>query len=491
MASTEADTTLAADRAGVFVDNAWTTSSSPSWLEIVDPSTEQVVARVPAATNEDVDAAVASARRAFDEGPWPRLTPGERADVLERIADGIDAHAQELAELTTAEVGVPISQSGLHAAMAAGMFRYYAALARSHPFREDRARPDGGTTRVLQEPVGVVAAIVPWNGPVAVAGMKLAPALAAGCTAILKPPPNTPLGVYRLADIFAEAGLPDGVVNVLVADREASHHLAAHPGVDKITFTGSTAVGKDIMATASARLARVTLELGGKSAAIVGDDLPLDAILPSLVAGGCGNTGQACFGLTRVLVSEDRHDELVAGMVAAYQGLKVGDAHDPETEMGPLASRAQLERVTGYIELARQEGATIATGGGRPAGLDHGYFVEPTLLTDVDNGMRIAQEEIFGPVVCVIRYRDLDEAVRIANESMYGLGGSVYMADQEQAFEVARRVRTGMISLNTFHFDPTMPFGGVKCSGQGRECGEEGIVPFLEIKSVHLLPAGA
>jgi betaine-aldehyde dehydrogenase len=485
-----AGTALTADREGVFIDNAWTTSSAPRWLEIIDPTTEAVIARVPEATTQDVDAAVASARRAFDEGPWPRMTVEERAAVLERIADGIDANAQELADLATAEVGVPTSQAGFHPLMAAGMFRYYAALARSFPFREDRPRPDGGITRVLREPVGVVAAIVPWNGPVPVAGMKLAPALVTGCTAILKPPPNTPLGVYKLADIFAEAGLPDGVVNMLVADREVSHHLAAHPGVDKITFTGSTAVGKDIMATASQRLARVTLELGGKSAAIIGDDIPLEAVLPSLVPGGCGNTGQACFGLTRVLASEERYDEVVAGMVGAYEAIKVGDPRDPETEMGPLASKAQLDRVTGYIALAQEEGATIATGGGRPEGLDQGYFIEPTLVTGVDNSMRIAQEEIFGPVVVVIPYKDIDDAVRIANDSQYGLSGSVYMADEEEAFEVARRVRTGMISLNTFHFDPTMPFGGMKCSGQGRECGEEGIDPFLEVKSVHLTPRG-
>jgi betaine-aldehyde dehydrogenase len=483
-----AATTHAAERDGIFVDNAWAPSSSASWLDVIDPSTEERVARVKEPTTDEVDAAVASARRALEDPAWAGLSPDARADILEAIADGIDANSAELQALTVAEVGAPVSVAPFHPGSASWLFRYYAKQARTFSFRDDRAREDGGTTRVLREPVGVVAAIVPWNGPIIVAALKLAPALAAGCTAILKPAPNTPLASYRLAEIMAEAGLPAGVVNVLAADRAVSEYLADHPGIDKVSFTGSAAVGRRLMALCADRLARVTLELGGKSAAIVADDIALDAVLPSLIPGGCQSTGQACVALSRVLVSEQRHDELVEAMKDAFEAMRLGSAHDPETEMGPLALERQRDRVEGYIELAREEGATIVTGGGRPAGLDRGYFVEPTLLTDVDNAMRVAQEEIFGPVISVIRYKDLDDAVRIANESPYGLCGSVYTADPERGFEIARRVRTGMITVNSFIIDFNSPFGGYKCSGQGREGGPEGLAEFVEPKTVHMLP---
>jgi acyl-CoA reductase-like NAD-dependent aldehyde dehydrogenase len=473
------------DREGIFVDNAWTESDSTSWLEIVDPSYGEVVARVREATTADVDRAVASARTALET--WSRTSPEERADVLDRIADGISARAAEFGELSTLEMGLPIAYGRHSAQMAVNSLRYYADLARTYAFREDRPRPDGGITRILQEPVGVVAAIAPWNGPVPVAGMKMAPALAAGCTVVLKPAPSTPLATYLIGDVLAEAGVPAGIVNILAADREVSEYLAAHEGIDKISFTGSTAAGKRLMAVASERLARVTLELGGKSAAIVCDDIPIEAVLPSLVPGGCGNTGQVCFALTRVLVSEERHDELVAGMKAEFEAIKIGDAHDPATQMGPLAMEAQLNRVESYIQLAREEGATIVTGGGRPEGLDRGYFIQPTLITDVDNSMRVAREEVFGPVICVIRYRDIDDAIRIANDTFYGLGGAVYAGDEERGFEIAQRIRTGTVSVNTFFaYDGTAPFGGYKCSGQGREGGPEGLRPFLEYKSVYM-----
>ena len=488
MASTETLTLKIPDREGIFVDNAWTQSDSTTWLEVIDPSYGEVVARVKEATTADIDQAVASARKAFKT--WSRTSPEERADVLDRIAAGIEARAAEFAELTTTETGVPAQIATFHPIMAAGFIRYYAEQARTYAFRQDRRRPDGGITRILQEPTGVVAAIAPWNGPICVAALKLGPALAAGCTAVMKPAPSTPLATYLLGDVLADAGVPAGVINMLCAEREISEHLAAHEGVDKVSFTGSTVAGKHLMSLASQRLARITLELGGKSAAIVCDDIPLEGVLPSLVPGGCGNTGQACFALTRVLVSEERHDELVEGMKAAYESIKVGDAHDPATEMGPLAMERQLERVEGYIQLARDEGATVVTGGGRPAGLDRGYFIEPTLLTDVDNSMRIAQEEIFGPVISVIRYKDLEDAIRIANDNPYGLSGAVYTNDVERGFEIAQRIETGTISVNSFVFDTTVPFGGYKCSGQGREGGPEGMQPFLEYKSVHM-PAPA
>ncbi|GHF36594.1 betaine-aldehyde dehydrogenase [Amycolatopsis bartoniae] len=491
------------DRDTFFAGGRWVEAHGDTIFPVVNPATEEEVARVREVSGADVDFAVGTARSAFDEGPWPTWSGERRAEAIDALADGLERRLPEISALATIEVGVP-SAFGNGQGRAVALLRYYAGQARSFPFRTDRVRPDGGTTRVLREPAGVVAAIAPWNGPLSVAALKLGPALASGCTAalklgpalasgctaVLKPAPETPLTTYVLAEVvqeLVEAGtLPEGVVSVLAAGREIGATLVAHPGVDKITFTGSTAAGKRVMAIGAERIARVTLELGGKSAAIIADDAPLADVLPSLVPGGCGNTGQMCFALTRVLVSEARHDEFVDAMGAALSALKVGDPTDPATTIGPLALERQRDRVESYLALAREEGATVAVGGGRPAGLPKGFYFEPTLLTNVRSDMRIAQEEIFGPVISVLTYRDLDDAVAIANDSIYGLSGSVYTADVERGYEIARRVRTGTISVNGAVFDTTVPFGGYKQSGTGREGGPEGMEPFLEYKSVHM-----
>ncbi|MFE9327567.1 aldehyde dehydrogenase [Nocardia sp. NPDC052278] len=480
------------DRDTVFVDGEWVPATGDRTFQVIDPSTEEVVARVREASASDVARAVGAARAAFDGGPWAASSPGERADILDVFADALLARSEDLAQAGTAEIGMPITMSRLaHSDAAIGYLRYYAEMVRTFPFRDDRPRQDGKVTRVLHEPVGPVAAIVPFNGAFPVACMKLAPALAAGCTVVLKSSPETPLAVNILAEVAGEltaAGvLPAGVVNVVVADVEGSTALVADPRIDKITFTGSTAVARQIVATAGERIARVTLELGGKSAALVLDDAPLDETVTSLLLGGLINSGQACFGLTRVLVSERRRDELVDAMKAQLAStFVVGDSHDSNTTFGPLAGPRHRDRVESYVALAIEEGARVAAGGIRPAHLPRGFFFEPTILVDVENSMRIAQEEIFGPVVSVITYRDVDHAVAIANDSPYGLGGAVFSADAEQGFEVARRLRTGTVSLNGFvGAHVTTPFGGYKQSGLGREGGAEGLLPFLEVKSVH------
>ncbi|MFE9327627.1 aldehyde dehydrogenase [Nocardia sp. NPDC052278] len=477
-------------RDDLLIGNEWVRAGGDTVLAVVNPATEQVVGRIREASGEDVDRAVEAARTAFDTGPWADWSAEQRATVLEAIADRLESRLDRIRDLQVSEGGMPLSFSQYSRGLSLAMLRYYAQQARGFAYRVDRPRADGGTTAIVREPVGVAALITPWNGPLAVACLKLGPALAAGCTVVIKPAPEVPLSTYLLADVVhelvAEGIMPAGVVNLVAGGREVGERLVTHPGVDKISFTGSTAIGEKIMAEAAKRMARVTFELGGKSAAIVCDDIPLDQVLPTLIPGGCGNTGQMCFGLTRVLVSEKRHDEFVAAMAAALQSIKVGDPSDPDTEMGPLAMERQLQRVLGYIDIARQEGARIVTGGGRPKGLEQGYFVEPTLLTGVASGSRVAQEEIFGPVISVITYKDIDDAVRIANDSVYGLSGAVYTTDVEAGTSIARRVRTGTMSVNAAVFDFTVPFGGYKSSGLGREGGPEGIDPYLEYKSIHL-----
>lgn len=479
------------DRPGVLVGAEWRNATGEHFA-VVDPSTELTVATIRQASVADMDAAVGAARSAFDSGEWSSRSPRERADVLAAIARGLEARVGDIEQLMIYESGTPASFAPRFARSGGNNFRYYAAITEAFEFHAERMRADGGVSRIAKEPAGVVAAIAPWNGALAVAGLKLGGAVAAGCTAVLKPPAETPLTSYLLADVVAdlvaEGALPPGVINVLAAGPEASAALVADRRVDKISFTGSTAVGRQIYAAAADRIARVTLELGGKSAAIVLDDMPLDQVLSTLVPGGCMNTGQVCFGLTRVLVSRKRYDEMADGIAGAMAQIKVGNAHDGSTTMGPLTVARQLPRVLGYIETAVSEGAEVKCGGGRPAGIGTGYFVEPTLLTDVRPDHRVAQEEVFGPVVSLIAYDDVDHAVAIANDSIYGLSGAVYSVDPGRGYEVARRLRTGTVSVNAAVFDGTMPFGGFKQSGLGREGGPEGIEDFTETQVVHMPP---
>ncbi|WP_274557850.1 aldehyde dehydrogenase [Streptomyces spiramyceticus] len=458
-------------------------------IEVISPHTEQVIGRVPHASRADVDRAVAAARTAFDDGPWPRMSLDERIAVVTRIKDAIAVRHEEIARSISSENGTPYTASVMMQALAAMMvWDATITVARDFPYE---ARRNGvlGSILVRREPVGVVAAVVPWNVPQFTAAAKLAPALLAGCTAVLKVSPETPLDAYILAEIATEAGLPEGVLSIIPADREVSEYLVGHPGVDKVSFTGSVGAGKRVMEVASRNLTRVTLELGGKSAAVILPDADLATAVAGIAPFAWMINGQACVAQTRILVPRSRYDEFADAFASAAGALKVGDPLDPATEVGPLVARRQQQRSLDYIRIGQEEGAKILTGGGRPAGMQQGWYVEPTLFGGVDNSMRIAREEIFGPVICLLPYDDEREAVRIANDSEYGLSGSVWTADVEHGIDIARRVRTGTYSVNTFSIDMLGPFGGYKNSGVGREFGPEGYSEYLEHKMIHL-PAG-
>ena len=409
----------------LFIGGELVAPAGQDVIEVVSPHTEEVIGRVPHASREDVDRAVAVARKAFDEGPWPRMPLAERLAVAERIKDGIAARADEIARVISSENGSPYSWSILAQAYGPMMIWDSAiGTARDFSFEEHRAGALGPIL-VRREPVGVVAAVVPWNVPQFVAAAKLAPALIAGCAVILKPSPETPLDSYILAEIVREAGLPEGVLSILPADREVSEYLVGHQGVDKVSFTGSVAAGKRIMEVASRNLTRVTLELGGKSAAILLPDADIPAAVTSLMSSAYMNNGQACVAQTRILAPRARYDEIAEQLVAAVDALVVGDPLAEATQLGPLVTRRQQQRNLDYIRIGQEEGAKVLTGGGVPAAQPKGWYVEPTLLGGVDNRMRVAREEIFGPVVCLIPYEDEADALRIANDSDYGLSGSV------------------------------------------------------------------
>jgi acyl-CoA reductase-like NAD-dependent aldehyde dehydrogenase len=470
-------------RAEFFIGGKWVEPTGGGRLEVISPSTEEVVGEVPLATTADIDRAVEAARAAFDDGPWPRMSPAERAEVLARVGELLRPREVETTGVTVDEMGCAVSHAG-QAVAGAAVFDYYASLARTFEFERYVVAGEGGGI-VTSEPVGVVGAIVPWNAPLTLAVWKTAPALAAGCTVVVKPPPEAPLSNYILAEVMDEAGVPSGVFNMVAAGREVGEHLVTHASTDKIAFTGSTAAGKRILSLCAEQVKRVSLELGGKSAGIVLDDADTATVMPALVAGAMRRSGQVCGAQTRILVPRSRYVEMVDVAAAAAEALRVGDPHDPETAVGPLVAARQRERVEGYIALAVEEGARIAAGGTRPAHLSKGWYVSPTILAEVDNSMRVAREEIFGPVLCVIPYEDDDDAIRLANDSPYGLAGGVWTADDARGLRVARRVRTGSISINrsTPPF-PLVPFGGYKESGLGRELGPEGLLSFLEPHSI-------
>lgn len=466
----------------LFIGGEWAEPTSEALLAVVSPSTEQLIAEVPAAQNADVDLAVAAARVAFDTGPWPRLTASARGAHLLRLRDEIAIRVGEMAASFSAEIGAPMALATAFHEGALGLVVSAAELHERFSFEEQRDWEAGRTVQILHEPVGVVATIIPWNVPVSTCLAKICPALAAGCTTVVKSAEEGPVSMMLLAEAIEAAGLPPGVVNVLPGDRQAGEHLVTHPDVDKITFTGSTAAGKRIMGLCAERVRNVTLELGGKSAAIIADEIPLDDVLPTLVPAGILHSGQICAALTRVLVPRERQDELVDGLRAAIAGWKVGDPLDPETALGPLVSERQRDRVETYIRVGQEEGARLVIGGGRPIDLDRGWYVEPTVFADVDNGARIAREEIFGPVIAVIPFDSLEQAVQMANDSVYGLSGAVFALDAEMADRLARRVRTGQIGINTWDTCGVQPFGGYKQSGLGREGGIEGLRSYTETK---------
>ena len=474
------------DRDTLWIGGDWVPSDGGGSIEVISPHTEQVIATVPEASTADVDNAVAAARAALESGPWATMEPAGRAEILTDLTGALGARAEDLAQTITAEMGSPIMFSHLGQVGATLMVAdYYANLAKDFTFEEER---QGLMSSVLvrREPVGVVGAIVPWNVPLYVTMLKLAPALAAGATMVLKPAPESPLSAYLLAEALEEVGLPKGVVNVVPAGREVGEHLVRHPGVDKIAFTGSTAAGMKIASICGEQLKRYTLELGGKSAAIILDDADVDTTLDNLLqVAGLMNNGQACVAQTRVLASRARYDEVVSGLAARMAAVKVGDPAEMDTEVGPLVAERQRDRVEKYIVQGQEEGAEVVVGGGRPAGQDTGWYVEPTLFAKVTNDMRIAQEEIFGPVISAIPFDDVDDAVAIANDSTYGLSGSVWTADAEAGLGIAKRVRTGTFNVNGFMLEPCAPFGGFKQSGVGREGGPEGLAAYLEDKAIN------
>ncbi len=470
-----------------FIGGEWVKPSSQAMFDVIDSNSEEVYYRVAEAAAEDVSRAVGAAREAFDRGPWPRMTHTERAEYLRAFAAAMGERGEALAQIWARESGVLYSLTQYSGHIASGTLGSYAALAETFAWEEEKAPTGGGAFGLLvREPVGVVGAIVPWNAPVSLIAHKIGPALIAGCTVVLKSSPEAPGAGLLFAEAAEQIGLPAGVFNVVTADREVSELLVTDPRVDKITFTGSTAAGRRIASLCGERIARCTLELGGKSAAVILDDISLDTVATTLARAECAINGQVCSSLTRVIVTKNRHDELVEALAAHFGAKKVGDAFDASSELGPLVSLRQRDKVLGLIAKGVDEGAVLATGGGRPANLERGYFVEPTVFGNVDNGSTIGREEIFGPVLSVIKAENEADAVRLANDTIYGLNASVFTDDVERARSVAGQIRSGTVGHNNFRTDFGIAFGGFKQSGIGREGGVEGLLPFLETKTVIL-----
>ncbi|HEX4528614.1 MAG TPA: aldehyde dehydrogenase [Acidimicrobiia bacterium] len=470
-----------------FIGGQWVAPSSDATIDVIDAGTEELFFRVAEARAEDMSRAVGAARTAFDEGPWPGMTHAERAGYLRALGAAVQERSEGMAELWPRESGTTHLVAQFAAMMCAGAMESYAALADTFPF-EEPAQPSmgGGFGLLVREPVGVVGAIIPWNAPLQLISHKIGPALLAGCSVVLKLSPEAPGEGYLVAEAAEQIGLPPGVFNVVTADRKVSELLVRDPRVDKITFTGSTAAGRKIASLCGERVARCTLELGGKSAAVVLDDADIATVAAAIAGAECIMTGQVCSSLTRIVVTRDRHDEMVEALAENFAQVRVGDPFDQQTQMGPLAMSRQRDRVEGYIAKGIDEGATLAAGGGRPKDLERGWFIEPTVFGNVDNSSTIAQEEIFGPVLSVIPADDERDAIRIANDTIYGLNSSVFTNDVDRAREVAGQLRAGTVGHNAFKTDFGIAFGGFKQSGIGREGGKEGLLPFLETKTVIL-----
>ncbi len=468
-----------------YIGGEWVAPQSDRKLELISPVTEECFLKVPEASEKDIDRAVRAARKAFDEGPWPRMTPQERSTYVLAMGKELEKRLPLFVNTWTSQVGAPHGFASYVTTHGPMIFEFYGNLAAKADFTEIRD-VIGGKAAIIREPVGVVALITPWNAPVPLTSYGLAAALVAGCTIVSKPAPETPLEGQLFAECAEAAGLPPGVFNVVPAGREVGDYLINRPEIDKVGFTGSVAGGKRVAEVCAKRLARCTLELGGKSPAVIMDDADLSNALGAIVPFSMPFTGQICFSLTRVLVSKKRHDEVVDAYTQAVKSIVIGDPWKAETQMGPLSMKRQLDRVMGYIEKGRQEGATLVTGGGRPKDMNRGYYVEPTIFTNVEPDMTIAKEEIFGPVVSVMPYDDEEDAIRIANESTYGLSGAVFTKDPEKGLALARRIRTGNVTVNGLNLQVTVPFGGYKQSGIGRVGGPEGLEGYQEIKTVYL-----
>ena len=475
----------------VFVGGAWRTASGSEIFEIRSPFTEDVCGSVPVATPDDVEAAVAAARAAFETGPWQSSTPAERATACRRLAEILRGRADELAALMTEESGFSINVSRYYqAAVSPVQLDYYAALAESQEW-ERYQRSEFGNTLVILEAVGVTVAIVPWNVPFALAVQKAAPALIAGCPVILKAPPVAPLSCFALAEAVSEAGFPAGVFSLLAAGPRESELLVSHPGVDKVSFTGSTQTGQRIAQICAQSGRRVALELGGKAPAVLLEDADLNLAVAGIVgASVVGSYGQTCTAQSRVLAPRRQYAEIVDRLADALGALRTGDPMDPEVQVGPLISAEHRDRVQHYVSVGQDEGAKLVAGGQRPAAMTRGYFLEPALFASVTPEMKIFQEEIFGPVLTVTPHDGTDDAVALANDSVFGLSATVWGGDEEAALDVARRIRSGTVALNAYTVDLTAPFGGFKQSGIGREMGREGLLEYLEPKSISL-PGGS
>ncbi|CAN5543166.1 aldehyde dehydrogenase [soil metagenome] len=474
------------DRTRFFINGEWVEPKGTQTRRQLEAATGELLGTAALGSDADISDAVDAARKAMDNGPWGRSTAQERAEVMYRFSAALTARAEFTTSLVSRENGMPIGLSeAFNGSGPAGLLQMYAEIIKATPLEAPRATQSGATI-VRREPVGVVGAITPWNYPQALAMMKIAPALAAGCTVILKPSPDTALDSYVFGDAAQEAGLPPGVLNIVLADREPGSALVSHPGVDKVAFTGSTAAGKAIGAECARSVRRVSLELGGKSAAIVLDDADLDVFLQGLGLASFMNNSQTCTTQSRILASRSRYKEVVDAVASFASSLVVGNPLDPSVTCGPMASEHHLKKVLGYIDIANNSNARLVAGGGRPSGLDGGFFVEPTVFADVSNNDRLAREEVFGPVIAVIPFDSDEEAIAIANDSEYGLAGSVWTEDEERGINVARRIRTGTIGVNYYHVDMTSPFGGMKQSGLGREGGPEALDGYLEYKSIYV-----
>lgn len=475
------------DRNAFYIGGEWVAPASNKRFNLINAATEELIGCVPEAVEQDVDRAVAAARQCFDHSNWSTCAPAERAATMRRFADALHKRAPELAKAVSMQNGMPLSLSELlEGQFSNGVVQYYAGLAESLQLEERRPAQMGLETLVRRSAIGVVAAIVPWNFPVTLALSKIAPAMAAGCTLVIKPSPGTVLDSYLIAEAAIEARVPAGVLNWVAADRAVGAYLVSHPGIDKVAFTGSTAAGRLIARTCGELLRPVTLELGGKSAAIVLDDADLDTVMQGIPMACLLNNGQACYNGTRILAPASRYKQVVDAVSALVSSFKIGDPLDRGTHIGPMASATHRDRVETYIARGKTE-AKLIVGGGRPKGLDRGWYVEPTVFADVPNSAVIAQEEIFGPVLSVIPYTDDADAVRIANDSAFGLGGSVWSADSERAKAVAGRVQTGTIGINGYMPSLGSPFGGVKASGIGREFGPEAVASYQQLKSIYVM----
>jgi len=470
----------------LFIGGEWVAPAGPDTIDVISPHSEELVGKVPEGTEVDIDRAVTAARDAFDNGEWSHAAPADRIAVVTKFAEIYAGAMMDMAAIITEEMGSPISFSQLAQGPAPWMMlNTFIQVAAAIEWEEERIGMMGSPIIVRREPVGVVGAIVPWNVPQFVTMSKLAPALLTGCSIVIKPSPETPLDAFLMAELLEQSGIPKGVVSVVPAGREVGEHLVRHPGVDKIAFTGSTAAGRRIASICGEQLKRYSLELGGKSAAIILDDADLAKTVEGLKFASLMNSGQACVAQTRILASRKNYAAVVDAVSAMVSGMVVGDPSDPATEIGPLVAERQQERVEKYIAVGQEEGAKVVVGGnGRPAGFEKGWYVQPTVFADVDNSMRIAQEEIFGPVLAIIPFDDEKDALRIANDSDYGLAGSVWTADTEKGMDFARRVRAGTYGVNQYTMDFVAPFGGFKGSGVGREFGKEGLEHYIELKSI-------